>query len=365
MSARVRPTHNKSVMKKILFCFVVILVSSNVLSQEPVPTKLSDANLKGNVLSVVYGKYQFKENFGEPTTGKVEQVKATYYNEKGWSVLIRDIQISTSYLLANSYLVTYEKDGEFQKVKVVGIGATNNPSDLNNYLPTFGSNESSFEQLMKSIPKQFSGCQPTNWSEFVLDKFGVIIQYDLHRNKWSNGKLIEKLVAKPVENGSYNFVIYKESGDAVSKTKRTFYQGLLTKVEDANKGRLTNYRPKFATPEAGIYKYDPKNNLVSFVTQSANERNKEETKYYYNDKGDIVKVTKTMYFNKLERPVSFYENYKYDDQGNWIYRTYGTNVGEPLFIEKRVITYCSSVDELKEKALQLQANAGQTINNEQ
>ena len=352
-------------MKKIMFYLVAQFIASNVFSQEPVPTKLSDSNLQGNVFSVVYGKYQFKENFGEPTTGKVEQVKATFYDEQGRSILVRDVQRSTSHLFANSYLFTYEKNGEIEKVKVVGIGATNNSSDLNNYLPTFVSNEASFEQLMKNLPKQFSGCQPTNWSEFVFDKLGVIIQYDLHRNKWSNGKLIEKQVAKPIGNGSYNFVIYKESGDAVSKTTRTFNQGLLTKVEDENKGRLTNYRPKLAAPEAGNYKYDSKNHLISFVTQSAKERDKEETKYYHNEKGDIVKITKTMYLNKLERPIAFYENYKYDEQGNWIYRTYGTNAGEPAFIEKRVITYCNHADQLKEKALLLQTTAGKAINNEQ
>ena len=128
---------------------------------------------------------------------------------------------------------------------------------------------------------------------------------------------------------------------------------------------MTNDRPKLAAPEAGNYKYDSKNHLISFVTQSAKERDKEETKYYHNEKGDIVKITKTMYLNKLERPIAFYENYKYDEQGNWIYRTYGTNAGEPAFIEKRVITYCNHADQLKEKALLLQTTAGKAINNEQ
>ena len=51
--------------------------------------------------------------------------------------------------------------------------------------------------------------------------------------------------------------------------------------------------------------------------------------------------------------MNFYENYVYDDHGNWISRTKGYDAGKPTIIEKRVIVYADSKEDLAQKATAL------------
>ena len=70
-----------------------------------------------------------------------------------------------------------------------------------------------------------------------------------------------------------------------------------------------------------------------------------------NDKGDVTKMSKKPFKTWVDGYC--YENYVYDDHGNWISRTRGTHPGEPNVIEKRVIVYTDSKEDLAQKATAL------------
>ena len=62
-------------MKRICVTFATALISTATFSQVE-PTTVKNEHLKGNVLSVAYTKYDYKENFGEPTEGKIQEQSA-------------------------------------------------------------------------------------------------------------------------------------------------------------------------------------------------------------------------------------------------------------------------------------------------
>lgn len=345
-------------MKKILFSLVALVAATNVFGQEPEPTKLRDANLKGNVLAVQYGKFEYKENFGEPTAGDVRELNSTFYDEKGRSILYRTLSYGYDRTYAHSYLFEYADEGNNVKVSRPSLQTVNTRDVYTAYEQALLAANGAFEELMRTTPNKDNHnntCFPYLLSEYTYDNAQVQILYDLKYSR--DNKLKAKVVAKPIGGGMYEFTIYKENGEVGEKSKRTFKNGMLVKMEKERMG-LIHYRGDIPSPEAGTYTYDTKGNLTHILLA-----NNEERKYDFNEKGDIIKESKKVY--KTWSNTFFYENYKYDEQGNWISRTVGSDAGKPQFIEKRVITYCSGADELKEKAAQVQATAGQAIKVEQ
>lgn len=84
--------------------FVGLAMSANAFCQSVEPTTLKDDNLKGNVLAVKLGTYEYKENFGEPVAGNVKGSPVeTFYDEQGRSVLRRTLCNGGSAASAYSY----------------------------------------------------------------------------------------------------------------------------------------------------------------------------------------------------------------------------------------------------------------------
>lgn len=76
--------------KNVLLTAAAALMSIAASAQIPAePKRLADDNLTGNVLAVKYGKYQYLENFGEPTTGKIEDENVRFYDVKAQSEQLR------------------------------------------------------------------------------------------------------------------------------------------------------------------------------------------------------------------------------------------------------------------------------------
>lgn len=333
----------------------------SAFSQEAVPTFIRDANLKGNVSAVQYSQYWYKENFGEPTLGGLRNMDVTFYDDKGRSILYRSLKASNG-AVAETAFFDYQEDNGITNVHRPTINSYNRDNALDKYKQAILSTDSSFEGLMKTTPNYYGGdgLRIGNMAEFVYDKYQVMTSYTLKENKYSNYKIIAKMVGKPTATPNlYNFVIYDSRGDKVQESQRTFKNGRLVKEDNENyKGISRQTEIRFV--DAGTYTYNEQGNLT-LISMKQDNRQK---KYVLNAHGDVVKVLSNMKIGQKWRGWSedeFYENYQYDNQGNWISRTYGTKAGEPKYVEKRTIVYCASTDELKEKATLIQNTAGKAV----
>jgi hypothetical protein len=348
-------------MRKITAIVAALMVSMAVWSEDiPSPTTAKKANLKGNVLACMHGKYDYKENFGEPTTGRCQFVNTTFYNEKGQSVLLRKLIPDGSNVYTYSFYFEYSESDTDTKVTSAGLQVTNNSDYLSKYLAIANQANGQFEASMSSFPNLYGGCNPTDHSEFTYDKGNIMTVWSLFYNKYSNNKIKAKYVAKATDNNTYNCTIYKENGDAAERSTRTYTNGLLVKKIVDNPAQI-GFKPVIPTAKNGTYKYDANGHVVSYAEQHKDGSNFKTTKWYYNDKGDLTKITETSSYNNLEREAWIYTDYKYDEHGNWVYRCVGTDPTRLKYIETRQIVYCGSSDEVKNNIATLIGSAGQTI----
>ncbi|MBQ9679038.1 MAG: hypothetical protein IJV44_12980 [Prevotella sp.] len=334
-------------MKRIIASIVAVTATVGALGQNPV--KLSDDNLKGNVFAVKYGKYEYKENFGEPTTGQVQEIYSTFYNEVGNSIIFRKIRVARP-MFVDSYALFYESNGENTLVTSLGISSSIDFKKYDDISSALNIDNDTFEKLMQSELGYGQECRKAGRYESTFDKNGVRIKYDIYI---PSGRLDGKEVGKSVGNGTYEFAIYDWQGESREKSTRTFANGKLTKKSSPNDGRI-NIGGSIESPESGTYTYDSNGRLTHLIRW-----NKHETKYIYNDKGDLSHTSNKDF--KIWSDGYFYENYKYDSHGNWIFRTWGAKAGEPKYIETREIIYCDTKDELKGKAEQLLQTVGDII----
>ena len=327
---------------KSIMCLVGLAVSTNAFCEELEPTTLKVGNLKGNVLSVMSATYEYKENFGDPIAGKMRGFPVTtFYDEQGRSIVTRTIADGSYNVSSYSYLFKYEEGGKkLTKYVLNSLTKEGTGSSLNE---AFQTANSSFESLMGTLPPYSSGIYLYHLGEYEYDG-NVLVSYTLKDGKHANYKILGKYVAKKQDNGSYNWTYYKSDGSSVDNGVITYNKWGIASRTSASEG---SFAPKieFKMPEPGTYTYDVKGVLTDHVLKA------EARKYTYNDKGDVTKMSKKPFTTWVDGYC--YENYVYDDHGNWISRTRGTHPGEPNVIEKRVIVYADSKEDLAQKSAAL------------
>ena len=332
-------------MKKLVMAIAAVSITTAAFSQNP--TTVKDENLKGNVLSVTYSKYEYKENFGEPTEGKLLEQKAIFFDDQGRSVVTRTMTpVGSSNAWATSYVMAYSKDGANTKID---IAILNNGKAMPNssVLPVFS-------QASKALENQYSSdAWPKKRAEIISDANGVITKWDVFEKiaQQEKEKLIGRRIATSAGNGVYGCKIYNKQGESVWDYKETYKGGLLTFLDNPRWfSGISSGKMEVNPKEAGNYEYDKNGRVIKYTQQKKNYG--EEYFYNRNEHGDLVKVIRGQ-IGKDERYQNvdeIYDNYKYDSRGNWIFRTYAYKSTAPKFIEKREIQYCSSASELKSKS---------------
>lgn len=324
---------------KSIMCLVGLAVSTNAFSEELEPTTLKDGNLKGNVLSVMSATYEYKENFGDPIAGALKGFPvATFYDEQGRSILSRTVAGGGNSYNVSSYSYLFKYDGNKMTKYVINTLTKEGTFDQLN--GTINTANGSFESLMGTLPQYSSGIYLYRVGEYEYEG-NILTSYTL---KDGRSNILGKYVAKKQDNGSYKWSYYAKDGSSIDNGILTYNKwGLASKTAESE-GQFSR-KLEFTLPAPGTYTYDVKGNLTEHVKKSESKR------YAYNDKGDQTKESKKVY--KDWSAVNFYENYVYDDHGNWISRTKGYDVGKPTIIEKRVIVYADSKEDLAQKATAL------------
>lgn len=335
-------------MKK-LFLFLLAISFANVSFGQK-PTTLKENNLNGNVLLMSYGRFVYEENFGEPKPGRTEEMYSYVFNGDGYSVLQR---IEKNNMFADSYLQKYELSDGNRKIVAVGISSSIPKGKLDLFDKALTKIDNSYESEIKTIKD--GKFLATNRYEYTYDSNNVLVRQEILGTLNYEGRIEGREIGKQTGNGTYDFTIYRASGESMEKTIRTYVNGLLT-VKKLNQPYATGIGGSIEPDKNGTYKYDKNGHLISFIKEPHSRQ--EETKYVYNDKGDILKVIEVSY-NGSQSVSRFYENYKYDSHGNWIYRTYGIKAGIPKYIEKREIIYGSDKDDVNSQADSLVQSVGE------
>lgn len=338
-------------MKKILLSLVASCIVATSFAdnwKEHKPTTLRDDNLKGNVLGVKCCTYSYRLKFGEPTLGRMFEMESTFYDEKGRSILHRYILDDSGYLYPYSFYFEYE-DGENVKVTRPAFSACHANTHVEKYEKSILSPDASFEHIMKTLLGIY---ERTTWNtepsaEFIFDKNRVMTSYTI----FDGSEIEQKMKGTPTgTGGEYNFAIYYRDGSKGAESQRTYRNGQL--VKEAHKFIRSTKKIKFG--EEGTFTYDQNGHLILKLVHNQGER---EVKYERNTQGDVVKIfSRRMSMGKWQNWVEqgHYDNYQYDEHGNWIVRAYWKTPEEPSYLEKREIIYSESTDELKEKASALQ-----------
>ena len=307
------------------------------------PVNLSEGNFKGNVLGVVFVTCQYKENFGEPTEGDVYERIATFYDETGNSFLRRKLNQS-------DYACTYFYDKNASDggllVTAFGVGGNIGGPNLQDGIEAMSKLDGSFENAIKNVY-----VTKHDIYEGLYDKNGVRIKLDLFG---SGKKLKSREIGKLTGNNTYEFDLYNNWGESIEKSTRTFSNGRLLKKTSP---QFVSVRADIISPKNGTYTYDKAGRIIHYIKPN----NQEEEKYFYNPKGDLTHTSSKKYTGWVDR--NFYENYKYDSHGNWVYRTFAREKGKPVRIEKRTIIYCDSKEEIKQKTIDLIKTAGELVKN--
>ena len=327
-------------MKKVIFTLAAPLVSLAAFCQEP--TTLKEQNLKGKVFCVTYSKYEYKENFGEPQEGKLEEFQATFYDDQGRSILIRKKEGGHyGEIWPYSYPMSYSKEGDNTKVKIFYVG-----SDKTMPAESFLENWKDTNMALEN--KYVEGRWPQECSEITYDANGVIIKWDKYSKLSASSKqeLTARRIATKGANNTYECKIYASDGGVGKQFTETYVNGKLTSLVEQ---RSMMHNLPIKSSEPGKYEYNKDGQLVKF----SESKKSLPLEYIYNrnEHGDITIINSGQIGKgeKYRNVTQKYDNYKYDNQGNWIYRTIEFNNQVPQFIEKREIIYCNSVEDIKEK----------------
>lgn len=316
-------------MKKTIICTLfAILLSLPAYCQDP--TTLSDNNLKGKVLCVKLTTYEYSENFGEPTTGKIKTHPViTFFDEEGRSVVVRKFsRWSADEVGVETYLFGNTRDESTLTIKRQGIGfQCKYDNSLESALLVA---DDSFEN--KAL--ELSGGSYVNKQsilENIYDANNALITSTLTDYR---EKIVGKYVAKPVEPGKYAWTYYLPSGESSDQGNAEYKDGRIVKMSAKSDG-VVNKPKKLTIPLSGSYTYDSDGRLTNLAQQ------KEEIKYQLNSHGDVEKTMKLIYGKWID-DASF-SDYVYDSQGNWISRVAISASGRKT-IEKREIKYTSDID---------------------
>lgn len=357
-------------MKKLFVTMIAFMATTSVFAGygwQAEFTNVQNDNLKGNVIAVLYSKYEYKENFGEPVPGKLERMYATFYDENGRSFLNRDLFSDGSYYTqAMSTLFDYTSDASGITVHRPQITCRTDGKDFNNYRPMIMALDNSYEQRMVSNDK----CSDYLTIDYKYDNNLVLTTYTM----FSNGKIVAKLVAKPTANGAYEYTIYKASGDATEKGIRTYKNGKLVKVEKPDKMKMHSIDMESFPMGTYSYTADGKLQQYSQITEINTDGwgtgNTPGRKFVFNQQGDEIQWIDGRWGWGKDKgkmlwgdPRVVYTDYKYDNKGNWISRV--DTQSSRKYIEVREIIYCNSKEELQQKAAALRQSAGELVKSKQ
>lgn len=316
-------------MKRLTLTFAVLFSTCIAFCQEP--TTVQKENLKGNVFSVRCFHYAYSENFGSPTEGKLQWIKDLIFDARGRAILFNDDSD-----LSNYYFVKYEKEGgntiaELGKLSY-HMDETKTPTD---FLFHKEGNSNDYSSNYREI---------TYNSDNIVTKYDVLKKY----SRTSKYQLEYRKIAKPLGNGTYECKLYDKSGQSFLNFKETYNSnGQLTELDNEREfNRVSSYNKEITIPHAGKYQYNNKGQLVLYTQQKNSAPDKKE--YIYNDHGNLIQNNNLIFHQSKKEYVKnkglIYDNYKYDTNGNWVYRMVSDGK-DYLYIEKRQIEYCNTSEE--------------------
>ncbi len=325
-------------MKRLIIAFVATLTTCLAFCQEP--TTVQKENLKGNVFSVMTSKYEYSENFGNPTEGKLRKKDITLFDQYGRAILYNFDDNS----FGNCFgIVTYKVDGENT---VAEVSLLNPQKSLEN-VGTI--NELLTNQVLKELDRK---------KREIVYNSGIMVRLDILERSYPTSKyeLTYRKAAKLIGDGTYECKLYRKNGQSYLDYKETYNTNrqLIELDNERQFNRVSSYDKAIVISDAGKYQYDNKGQLVSYTQQKNSFRNKKE--YVYNDQGDIIQINTLVSKDKSDEYKKtgevIYKDYKYDEKGNWVYRikSDGKNI---LYIEKRQIDYCNTSKEIESKVKEL------------
>ena len=325
-------------MKRIIVSLVATLTTSFAFSQEP--TTVQKENLKGNVFSVMTSKYDYSENFGNPTEGKLRKKDITLFDQYGRAFLYNFDDNSFGDCFG---IVIYKVDGENTVAEVSMLNLQKSLEDVGTI------NELLNNQVLKELDRKKR--------EFVYNS-GIMVRLDILERSYPTSKyeLTYRKAAKLIGDGTYECKLYRKNGQSYLDFTETYNTNrqLIELDNERQFNRVSSYDKAIAISDAGKYQYNNKGQLVSYTQQKNSDPDKKE--YIYNDHGDLTQSNTLVFHRGRKEYVKnrglIYDNYKYDNNGNWIYRMV-SNGKENLYIEKRQIEYCNTSEEIESKAKEL------------
>lgn len=325
-------------MKRIIVSLVATLTSSFAFCQEP--TTVQKENLKGNVFSVMTSKYDYSENFGNPTEGKLLDLTVTIFDNYGRAVLYN---YDTRNYGRGYGLVKYTTDSENKVANISMLSSDKNIKEL-----------SSINELINN--HFLRECYFVK-REIVYNN-NIVVRHDIFIKSMPTSKyrLSFSKRAKLIGNGTYECKLYHGNGESYMDFKETYdTNGQLIELDNNRQfNNVYSYDNTIEIADAGKYQYNSKRQLTSYIPQKKNTREKKE--YVYNDNGDIIQINtlvskdKSDVYKKTGEVI--YNDYKYDENGNWVYRV-KSNGKKTLYIEKRQIEYCKTLEEIDSKVQDL------------
>lgn len=338
-------------MKRLLWSIAALLVAVNVFAQNDVeiarsmelmPTTLKQLNVKGNIYAYLYAKFEYKDYFGELQEGDRLKTEMFFFDKEGRLYLHRRMAEENRNIRLEAISYEYDDNGSTKINKThYTTMAYHQKHDFNECYEKLCTFDRSFEELMESADERLSNLYG---GEYILDENGVMISHTVISP--AHSKILAKEIGKPTGTpGVFDFVLYDEYSKVHDKSQRTFKNGLLVKVEREYKVARSS---RITTPDNGTYAYNKDGRLILKTSPDGNH----EIKYEYNNHGDFVRSwSRTKDFANSRDTTGkwrewianseHYDDYKYDDQGNWIYRTYWDK-DSPKFIEKRAFVYNES-----------------------
>jgi len=309
-------------MKAILTTIALLFITTLAISQDP-PT-LKKENLKGNVYHVIYTNYYYSENFGEPKEGERKFRREYYYDDLGRAVLF---SLNDRY-----FWVRYNKEGNNTIASMLEFYSKKEFEDLEDFTKkSYTENRHFFHHRV-----------------ITYNSDNIVTKYDVYDNINGSYKLLNRKTAKPIGNGVYECKLYGADGSTAVDYKETYNsKGQLTNLDNPKEyNQISTGDTYIEIPHAGIYKFNNKGQEISYEQQKKSGPKKYEN--VYNEHGDIIElytstINKGVASNKTLAVV--YEDYQYDDKGNWIYRILSD--GKKKYrIERRQIEYYNSTEEL-------------------
>ena len=245
-------------MKRIIVSLVATLTTSFAFSQEP--TTVQKENLKGNVFSVMTSKYDYSENFGNPTEGKLRKKDITLFDQYGRAFLYNFDDNSFGDCFG---IVIYKVDGENTVAEVSMLNLQKSLEDVGTI------NELLNNQVLKELDRKKR--------EFVYNS-GIMVRLDILERSYPTSKyeLTYRKAAKLIGDGTYECKLYRKNGQSYLDFKETYNtNGQLIELDNERQfNRVSSYDKAIVISDAGKYQYNNKGQLVSYTQQKNSDPDK-------------------------------------------------------------------------------------------